>query len=154
MNKSIPEISKKVISFISRGDLLIDGVENNEDMGPLEIEFSDGSVMTISLVSDGESVEYSISQHKSEKILCQNCEWERVVLSYEQPFSQAVGMRVLGTNTLLFGTNDDEDFVIAGYRLKLENNNILVYYNAGDFAKIYWNDVPPKLPHPFLLKWV
>ena len=147
------EIINREILSISRGDLLIDGIENDEDMGPLEIEFADGSVVIISLVSDGESIEYNFSPSKSNRLLVQDSEWERVILSDKHPYSYAKSRCVSHTNALLFSTEYDKKPVIAGYRLKLEDGNSIVYYNAGDFAKIYWNDIPPKLPRPFNLKW-
>ena len=142
----------KVIVSIARGDLLIDKIENEDDQGPLELIFSDGFILTLGLIPDGESATFTWNNSVPEKITDQNCEWERIFLTNSQPFSSALNDIVIEVDTLLLGDSESSDS-IAGFGLKLEKENTIIYYNEGDFSKIYWNTFPKKLPSPFYLKW-
>ena len=150
MNKNI---IGKTVSSISRGDLLLNGQQNEEDLGPLEIVFTDGSSLTMALVSDGESVCSEFTERQPNKLFAQNTEFQRVTLTNKEPFAKAVNSKVASIDILLFSSQRDSVDVVAGYRVNLENGHTIVYYNSGDFAKIYWDSLPPSLPSQFILKW-
>ena len=63
--------------------------------------------------------------------------------------------KVNAADDLLFGTIEDkkEDMVVAGYGIQFENGHTLVYYNAGDFAKIYVDEMPKSFTDTFKLIW-
>ncbi len=148
----IQKAKNKSIISIAKGDLLIDNLENEDDHGPLELLFSDSSVLTLGLLPDGESAKCTWSNKQPDKLIDQNCEWKRIFLSKTQPFSEALNDTILEVDTLLFGDGKSSD-VTAGFGFKLKKGNTIIYYNKGDFSKIYWNSLPEKLPIPFFLKW-
>ncbi len=148
----INSIIGKTILSIARGDMLIDGMENEDDHGPLEFQFTDGTVLTLELISDGESVKYTITKRLPSKLIGQGSEWNRIVITDSNPFLRAIGSKIAETDNLLFSANGSNS-TISGYGIKLKNKNFIIYYNAGDFAKIYWNSLPPKLSQPFMLWW-
>jgi len=151
MKHDIPLIVSKVITEINRGDLLIDNEENEDDQGPLEIVFQDGSVLILSLESDGEKIKYKSHNTAEKSLVAQNTTWERVPLTERAPFSSAIGESIIRVSPILLGVHDENAFSLAGINLHISSGDILTYYNAGDFAKIYWNKSPPELTEPFVL---
>ena len=143
----------KTIMTIVRGDMLIDGTENDEDLGPLEIGFTDGSFLQIELIGDGESVTYAWRDHRPPVLSAESCEWERIDLHTAPPFNELVGQRVTTVDILLFGISGEASRVIAGVGIYTDQNRSIVYYNGGDFAKIFLGGDPPPLPKGFNLAW-
>ena len=59
------------------------------------------------------------------------------------------------TDNLLFGAivAKKEDMVIAGYGIRFDNGHTLVYYNDGDDAKIFVDEMPKPFIDTFKLFW-
>ena len=152
---NIPVIHNITLEKLFRFDFLIDGQENDEDAGSVHLEFTDGSVLEMELVPDGESVVFNWKEKETLKKEDEKTDWFRIDLSERKPFYQLCGKKVIVADGLLFGAKDEkkEDMVIAGYGFQFEDGGKLVYYNAGDYAKIYVNDLPPLLPDTFKLVW-
>lgn len=129
----------------------MDGKENEEDAGPIQLIFTDGTVLEIDLVPDGESVEYKWKIKEEEK----ESGWFKIDLTDKKPFIQLRDMKILDYDELLFGTIEgwQESIVIAGIGFQFENGMSLIYYNAGDFAKVYINEMPPAFDGQFKLVW-
>ena len=142
----------KSISAVNRGDFLIDGAPNDDDLGPLELVFDDGSALHLSLVSDGESIRFDWHESPPTHLVAQNSEWERVYLSQAPPYSHAIGGLIATVDLVLFGVVGQAERVVAGCVFRLSTNHHLVYYNAGDFAKIYIDEMPPCLGAEFELR--
>jgi len=143
----------KTIKSIARGDMLIDGVENDEDLGPLEVGFTDGSFLQVELIADGESVAFAWRDHQPRSLSAENTEWQRISLHTSPPFNLIVGQVVTSVDLLVFGAAGEPPDVIAGVGIYTDQNLSIVYYNAGDFAKIYFDADPPPLPSEFVLRW-
>ena len=150
----ICSIVGKRIKQISRGDFLIDGIPNDDDMGPLEIAFEDGTAVQTSLISDGESVTFKLYDGTPPSLKDQNSEWRRVVLSNVPPYNAALGVAIITVEALLFGIDRRRKRAVAGYIFALSNGHYLYYYNAGDYAKIYFDSFPLRLPDGFSLEAV
>jgi len=151
----LQEVRNKIIEKISRFDFLIDGEEDEEDTGPVQIMFTDSSVLEIELVPDGESVEYKWKGKGEVEEEDKKTDWFRIDLTAKEPFFQLQKMKVLDCDELLFGTVKErpESMVVAGIGLRFENGMSLVYYNAGDFAKVYVNEMPLPFNGQFKLVW-
>lgn len=149
------EVKNKILEKISRFDFLIDGEENEEDAGPFQLMFTDDSILEINLVPDGESVEYKWKGKREVEEEDKKTDWFRIDLTYKEPFSQLHKMKILDYDQLLFGTVEErpESFVVAGLGFLFDNKMTLVYYNAGDFAKVYVNEMPPAFDGQFKLIW-
>lgn len=147
---SIEPVKGKTVAKISRFDLLIDGQENDEDLGSLQLIFLDGSVLELELIGDGESVDYNWKE-KEENL----GDWHSIDLTSREPFVDLIGNNISEFDELLFGTIEDKpiQMVVAGIGFKFGNQMSLVYYNAGDFAKIYVNEMPPAFTDQFKLIW-
>jgi hypothetical protein len=152
---SIPNILNKTLTKISRFDFLIDGIENDEDAGPVQLEFNDETVLEIELVPDGESVDFSWKKKRTTEEEDEKTDWIRIDLTNREPFNLLRGNKIIGADDLLFGTIEEkkEAMVIAGYGIQFDNGHTLVYYNAGDFAKIYVDEMPKSFPDTFKLIW-
>jgi hypothetical protein len=151
----LPEVRNKILEKISRFDFLIDGQENEEDAGPVQLMFTDNSILEIDLIPDGESVEYKWKGKGEVEEEDKKTDWFRIDLTDKEPFSQLQKMKILDYDQLLFGTVEErlESFVVAGLGFLFENGMSLVYYNAGDFAKVYVNEMPPAFDGQFKLVW-
>ncbi len=152
----ISEISKstnKKLVKIFRGDMLIDNEENNSDLGPLQLHFDDLTVLQLELDDDGESVKDFWLNGAKELIFSQNSEWFRIELTSNRPFSELIDKKVVGTSFLKFGTKNEDDRITAGYRFLFENGQYLVYHNAGDYARIYFNSFTTDYGPNFVLEW-
>ena len=142
------------LHLLCRGDLLIDGEPSLDDLGPLELVFESGSSLQLRLASDGESVELQLSPTRQNELLGQGGAWPRVELSNDPKFSHLCGQMLVAINAIYFGSDSGGDETLAGLIFRLGSGESLTYYNAGDFAKIYINEVPPPLPEPFYLRFV
>ncbi len=152
---SITGANNKILERISRFDFLIDGKENEEDAGPVQLEFTDGTVLEMELASDGESVEFTWKDKSIVEEENKEADWFRIDLTEKEPFNQLRAKKVMFVDYLLFGAIEDskEDMVVAGLGFCLEDGLSLVYYNAGDFAKVYLNEMPPPFEDSFKLIW-
>lgn len=141
---------------LTRGDLLIDGEQNLDDLGPLELVFESGSTLQLRLVSDGESLEFRLSPARPSDLLGQGgvCPWPRIELSQHTEYRRFCQQRLIGIDAIHFGFHPEESDpevseVLAGLIFNFESGDSLAYCNFGDFAKIYINASPPPLPKPF-----
>ena len=121
----------KVLVGACRADYLIDGVPNDEDAGPLQLEFADGSKTVLSLVPDGENVtaETTALQFSPET-------WFRIELSSEDSWAHLINQTVTGCDEWIW---DRE--IRTGWRIWFDDQS-LCYINAGDYAKIEINSQP------------
>ena len=147
-----PQVQHKTLTGICRFDLMIDGTENDEDAGPVQLTFKDGTILGMELVPDGESVRYS---WKDQQTTFKEPGWIRLDLSERVPFGPLCGQQICSNDILLFGNHFEKkaDMVVAAYGFRFKDGQSLVYYNAGDFAKIYVNEMPPDLGDRFVLMW-
>jgi hypothetical protein len=146
-------IGSQLIS-LCRGDLLIDGEQNLDDLGPLELKFETGETLLLHLGPDGETIEFELSSVNSTELTVNGCTWIRIDLSKESNFGSLCGQKIVSIKAIYFGFDLGRDEVLAGLTFNFESESSLTYYNAGDFAKIYVNELPPVLPDPFYLKSV
>ncbi|WP_143017188.1 hypothetical protein [Catalinimonas alkaloidigena] len=148
------EANGKIVEKIFRFNYLIDG-EEEEDAGIVQIEFSDGSVLELDLVSDGESIAIKWKNRQSSIEESQLDKGFKILLTERSPYCQLKGRKVVHTDELLFGAIEQEldEMVIAGVGLLADDGSLLVYYNGGNYAKLYFNQHPPSLGNPFKLQW-
>lgn len=139
------------LDILARGDLLIDGEQNFDDLGPLELVFQSGSTIQLRLVSDGESIDFRLFNTRPPDLLGQAGNWPRVDLTLHPEYQRLCQQKLGGIDGIYFGYRPEGIEVLAGLIFNFESGDSLAYYNAGDFAKIYLNASPPTLPEPFYL---
>ncbi|WMW79537.1 hypothetical protein RF679_12865 [Undibacterium cyanobacteriorum] len=123
---------------IVRGDCLIDELENEDHAGPLEIEFSNGGALQFRLGDDAVIVILNLLGRESPRLIGE--------LSEYQPIEVALGGCMANGVIKITGVNPIEwDGLVVGYRLDFGSSNFICYYNAGDYAKIYRNEMPRSL---------
>ena len=147
-----PQVQHKTLTGIFRFDLMIDGIENEADAGAVQLAFHDGSILEMELVPDGESVRYT---WKTQQVAFKESGWMRLDLSERRPFASLCGQRIHANDILLFGDYFEQkaDMLVAAYRFQFEEGQSLVYYNAGDFARMYVNELPPDPGEQFVWMW-
>lgn len=152
---SLENVRHKILEKISRFDFLIDGKEDEEDAGPVQLIFTDNTVLELELCSDGESVVYHWRSKAEIEEEDNKTDWFRIELIDREPFIKLQKAKVKNFDQLLFGTVEEsyETMVLAGVGFQFENGMSLVYYNAGDFAKIFVNEMPPPFDEQFKLIW-
>ncbi|RYD79720.1 MAG: hypothetical protein EOP53_09200 [Sphingobacteriales bacterium] len=152
---SILNVENKTLAKLSRFDLLIDGEENVDDAGVLQMEFSDGTVLELELKPDGESVSYNWKDLEKTEEEDKTTGWFKIDLSNRNPYNNLIRKKIKFSDDLLFGAKEESEdkLVIAGFGFQFEDNQTLIYYNAGDFAKIYVNEMPTKFEDTFKLVW-
>ncbi|MCF6314443.1 MAG: hypothetical protein L3J39_18485 [Verrucomicrobiales bacterium] len=140
-NYCVPDVIGKCISGITRGDFMLDGKVNDEDFGPLQLEFGDGSALAVFLMPDGESVAFTELKKPKGTIHDEATAWPCVDLGNGSPFSKAIGLSIESVQSLIFGMRGQNDWVICGYVFRLSGGHMISYYNEGDFAKIYFDHI-------------
>lgn len=151
----LPNVQSKILKKISRFDYLVNGKKNEEHAGPVQLEFHDDSILELDLVADGESVQFNWKEREVVSIEDLKADWFRIELSERKPFSNLCDERIVNSDLLLFGAQEDkqEEMRIAAFGFLFEKGNTLVYYNDGDDARIYVNELPPAYPDTFKLVW-
>jgi hypothetical protein len=130
INRTIDSISHCQLSHDNKPDL--------ENDGDLEIKFSDNIVLTLTIMSDGESIDASIeSMIIPDRIQELNLYWQKVELTKEK-FIHLVGSRLVDIESIV---DIFEHYkVLSGVRFTFSTSDSLIYLNNGDNAKIYLND--------------
>jgi hypothetical protein len=121
----------KTLIAACRADYLIDGVPNDEELGPLELEFNDGSTVVLSLVHNGIDV-----TSDSTPLIFSSDTWFRIDLTGEEEFQRIIGLKVTRCDQWIW---DGE--ARTGWRFWFDEQT-LCYLNAGDDAKIEINTSP------------
>lgn len=137
---------------IFRGDLHIDGKLNEEDLGPLELQFEDGRTLQTWLADDGQSLEVNLFPSAPPDLNGQGGPWPRIDLSLHAPYLSLLRQEVAAVRYLCFGVRGERTEALAGLEFHFRSGMSLTYFNAGDFAKIYVNERPPDLSEPFYLR--
>ena len=152
---SLQKVRNKILKEINRFDFLIDGKENEDDAGPVQLIFTDDSILEMELVPDGESIRYKWRSKGKIEEDDEKTDWFKIDLTDKASFHHLTKTKVIDLDELLFGAAKEapESLVVAGLGLQFENGSSLVYYNAGDFAKIYVDEMPPPLNRQFKLIW-
>jgi hypothetical protein len=141
----------KQLKRIDHGDLVIDGYPEDEDIGPIEFIFSDKSTLHLEIGDDGESVSSKWVQFNNNTIGWRN----HLLPRHNLPSGKFEDQTIIETDLLYFGLleNSRDKDIVVGYGFKLVNGLVIIFYNAGNFAKLYFNGFPPDLPNECVLRW-
>ena len=144
----------EVISSISNSQFFFNGARDDEDIGDVEIITESGLKICLKLLADGESV----GVYKGDLMLPSSFEvtegelssWKKLPIEqkFKIPGSKIVAIDAMRDRYLQFDTE-----VIAGWRIKLSNNNYIVFYNCGDNARVLFNELPDDAPEGIITIW-
>lgn len=142
----------KIAVHFSRADFLLNGQENDQHFGPLQIIFLDNSYLTFEDNGDAESISASIKPIIFKNDNESNMEyWTEIILDNNPKWSELINTKL--TNARLLQNTDNQ---IVGCRLYFDNKKSLTYYNYFDDAKIAFDN--DSLLDSFVefekLKWV
>ena len=111
----------------------------------LEFKFEDGSVLTFSILSDGESM-----IAKAEPLTIpesfdlgdnSHCSWRRILLNHEPIWKDITGAKLTDIESVIDHWIRFDTKVISGCRLSLSNGSYVVFMNIGDNSRFSINDV-------------
>lgn len=134
--------------MLSRDRYYFNGTAKEEDSGSLEIVFSDSTFLTLSLASDGGSVNAMNTALTIPEAFELNdgsrCSWEREILSNMSPWSALQNSYFESVDAIIeYWHNPSDHVVINGWVLRFDTGDFITYWNNGDDSVIAFNKLPP-----------
>lgn len=141
----------KLVCSLSHDLYCFNGVPDYEDMGSLELAFTDSTFLTLRLSSDGQGVKAAIEPLSIVESFDLNkdahCSWKRIVLTDDQPWDIFKKSRIVAIDALIekWTKPPENTETLIGWVLRFETDNFVVYWNYGDEANILINMLPPTI---------
>ncbi|WP_031457546.1 hypothetical protein [Flavobacterium chungangense] len=138
----------KIATQFSRADFMLDGKEDDQHFGPLQIKFQDGSYLTFDENGDAETIYALVEPIEFEDKNNPNIEnWSEIVLNWT---------KLINSRLIQFKVLQSIENKIVGCKLYFEKEKAITYYNYYDDAKVaFEND---KLLESYIefekLEWV
>jgi len=117
---------------------------DEEDVGPIDLEFEQEQHIVFDIEPDGQSV---TSSYEPLVFTEGPNDREQVVLTDNPPLSKLVGQKVVGGGICYYKPQPGEDPRVAhfcGYRLTFEEGDVFYYFNCCDDAQIFIDEFLPK----------
>lgn len=141
----------RLVYSLSHDLYFFNGTPDEEDDGSLEISFSDSTFLTLRLASDGETVKATVEALPLIEPFYidegAHCSWQRIVLTDDKPWSIFRNSRMVAIDALIdrwqkLPSNNES---VTGWVLRFETGNFITYWNCGDNAKVFFNELPPPM---------
>ncbi|NMY72430.1 hypothetical protein HBO31_28760 [Pseudomonas sp. WS 5414] len=136
----------KRLSALMHDQYYFNGERSLGDVGSIEWHFGEQEVISMYLLSDGESVGadiYPISTLVSFEIEPGvTCAWKRENLLAALSASHLEGEKVLEVKGILDALNGQVSRLV-GFRIEFESGDFLIFLNQGDDAAMLVNTLPP-----------
>ena len=135
----------KTVMEISHCKYFYNDEPDSEADGDLEARFDDGSVLTLSILGDGESMVAKAEPMNipDSFIIDDNstCSWRRILLNEEPVWKDVVGAKLTDIEAMIDHWIDLKQKILSGCRLSFSNGHFIVFCNAGDNARFMINDL-------------
>ena len=136
----------KRLSVLLHDQYYFNDEKDLEDIGSLEWRFGEQEVLSMYLLSDGESVGADLlpSDTPSSFEIEPNatCSWKRENLLAGLSATYLENTKICAVEGLLDSFNGQESW-LAGFRVTFETGDSLIYLNQGDDAVVLINALPP-----------
>lgn len=133
----------KRLAELSRTQCFFNGALVLADDGDVELRFHDGSVITLSLLSDGQSVGASTEAVRvTQSFSLDNegaCLWQKLALSDVEPWRALVGAKVTRISAFVDNYGSGQVAVLSGWLIAFGKFGYLCYGNIGDDSKLLYN---------------
>ncbi len=143
--KAFKHLIGKRVSEISHCQYFYNEQPDDEADGDLELKFEDGSILTLSIMSDGESmIAKAEPLNVPESFIIENnntCSWKRILLNSKLGWNDIIGDNLISIESMIDHWVDPKQEVLSGCRLKFSNGHFIVFCNAGDNARFSINDL-------------
>ncbi|GAA6133293.1 hypothetical protein NBRC116188_00820 [Oceaniserpentilla sp. 4NH20-0058] len=153
-NDIVKSLIGEEICSLSNSQYFFNDEKVDEDLGEIEIETVSGLKVCFKLLSDGESVgAYSGDLYVPSSFEVNDGEqasWKKIPI--EQEFN-VTGSKIVAIDTMYDKYLKFNSEVLAGWRVKLANQNYFVFYNCGDNAKILFNELPDDAIEGIVTTW-
>lgn len=141
-----PTLGKKLVG-LSRCQYLFNDEPDDEDEGDIELQFSDGSFITLFILSDGESVGAKSAPMEIPEPFDldsnSHCSWRRLPLLTTEPWSIMIDTTVTEVSAIFDKYKKLNVEVLSGWKVSFGKKRYISYFNCGDNGRLLLNRMPP-----------
>lgn len=145
----ISSIKHKELKKLSHCQYLINDQVAGDDFGDVELQFEDGTIITLFILSDGQSVgaKYGSMEIRNSFYLSDKskCSWQRVLLTELKPWSLLTGESVTEVAAIFDRLLKQETDILMGWKITFGKSGYLCYFNNGDNGMLLFNQEPPQM---------
>jgi len=135
----------KSVCAVSHCQYFYNGKPDSEADGDLELKFDDESILTLSILGDGETMiakaepmnipdSFTIEDNNK-------CSWKRISLNNKTKWKDIIGVNLVSIESMVDHWIDQRQKVLSGCKLTFSNGYYIVFCNAGDNARFTINDL-------------
>ena len=144
---ALRSIRGKTLAKLSRCQYFFNDEPDDEDEGDVELTFEDGSVITLFILADGESVgaktalmeipgPFDVDEDS-------RCSWKHLPLSDKAPWSGLIGAEVTEVTAVFDKYAKLNAEVLSGWKITFGKHGDLCYFNCGDNGRLLRDEEPP-----------
>ncbi len=136
----------KTLTKLSRSQYFFNDEPDDEDEGDAELVFSDGSVITLFILSDGESVGAESTAMRIPDAFEAGDDakysWARLSLTDESPWSSLIGCEVTEVRTVFDKYTRLNAYNLSGWKVVFGKCGYFGFFNCGDNARMFFDEAP------------